>query len=200
MIQIINIIITFICLAIMYRGVKQKKYDSSLASWVIWSCIMTFSFLIYFVRYDWTIISSLLAAQAIGHIIMIFATYKYGEKTFSKQDWKCFVIAIIGFMVWSISSIIKLSNETFLTVLGITGQIIADFMGAYPYFRFVYKEPLRQPASVWGINIFIYPLAAYATWTNDESWTAYIFLAYGFLVYGVLFIVLLYSRYKKPQK
>lgn len=192
-INLLNCLITLSCLIIQYRGIRAGKYDSSLASWSIWSCIFAFLTVIYFVEVGLTALTILLTVQTIGHFIMIFATWKYVERSFVKEERTILGVAIGGFVLWAVSYALDI-NPIIATVIGITGQLTADAMGSIPYFRIVWNRPNRQPLSAWILNFFIYPLTAYIVMINNESWTSYIMLAYGFLLYGLCMLGILIYR------
>ncbi|MCX6823709.1 MAG: hypothetical protein NT085_01085 [candidate division SR1 bacterium] len=128
---------------------------------------------------------------------MTFITYKYVSKTFSKEEITLLIISVVGFFLWIASYIIGLFvtlNPLIVACIGIIGQIVADASGAIPYMKIAYTSPERQPLSAWIINIFVYPVTAYGTYINHESWTTYLFLGYAFLMYGALLLVLIMGR------
>jgi len=197
---VINAMITLACLLIQAHGIKKGVYDSSLASWSIWSLIFLFSFIIYCAKDGLTTMVWLLGVQTIGHIIMIPITYKYSVKIISKEEKKLVWISIGGFILWGFSLLLSYIFEiNFLipTIIGICGQIIADAMGAIPYLRIVYHTPFRQPIAAWILNVFIYPLTIYGTIIAKESWTAYIFIIYAWIIYSGMLIMLFIGRQRK---
>ena len=200
---VINAMITLACLLIQAHGIKKGVYDSSLASWSIWSLIFLFSFIIYCAKDGLTTMVWLLGVQTIGHIIMIPITYKYSVKIISKEEKKLVWISIGGFILWGFSLLLSYIFEiNFLipTIIGICGQIIADAMGAIPYLRIVYHTPFRQPIAAWILNVFIYPLTIYGTIIAKESWTAYIFIIYAWIIYSGMLIMLFIGRQRKWKK
>jgi hypothetical protein len=198
-ISVINAVLTLGCFGIQAIGIKKGKYDSSLASWIIWSCIFSFMFVIYLTEKGWTTISYLLAIQAIGHIIMLGVTYAYSEKNISTDDRKLLWVSGGGFMFWVVSMVVSSVCQIDIiipTLIGIIGQIIADASASIPYIGFIRKNPERQPIVAWMLNTFIYPLTMFGTWLGGESWTAYIFLTYGLVLYGGMMVVLLIKKLK----
>jgi hypothetical protein len=197
---VINAMITLACLLIQAHGIKKGAYDSSLASWSIWSLIFLFSFIIYLIKDGLTTMVWLLGVQTLGHIIMIPITYKYSDKTISKEEKKLIGISIGGFILWGFSLLLSYVfgiDLLIATIIGISGQIIADAMGAIPYLRIVYRTPFRQPIIAWILNVCIYPLTIYGTIIAKESWTAYIFIVYAWIVYGGMLVMLFIGRRKR---
>ncbi|MEI7563834.1 MAG: hypothetical protein WCJ39_09770 [bacterium] len=196
--SILIVLITLACLYIQVKGIAKGIYDSSLASWVIWTAIFMFLFIINLVHDGWSAITVFLAIQGVAHVAMIFITYKYVSKTFSKDEIKLLSISVIGFLLWIGSYIIGLFVVAFdplvIACIGIAGQIVADAAGAIPYMKIVYKTPQRQPLSAWIINMLVYPVTAYGTYVHHESWTDYLFLVYAFFMYGTLLAVLIIAR------
>lgn len=195
-------IITVICLLIQAWGIKKGKYDSSLTSWVIWSYIFIFSCIIYIAQEGWSVIVILLAMQGIAQIIMIFITYRYAEKGFSRGEKVLLRISIWGFIIWAVSFIVSFFVKipmVYLTVIGISIQIIADSLGAIPYMKIVYHRPFRQPLSAWIINMLLYPTAAYGVILLHQSKTAFIFIGYSAMMYGAILILLIIGRNRKIQ-
>lgn len=197
---ITNGLITLACLLIQAYGIKKGKYDASLASWSIWSLIFLFSTIIYFVKDGLTTMVWLLIVQTLGHIAMIPITYKYSVKTISKDEKKLMGISIGGFVLWGSALFVSYAyeiNPLIPMIIGISGQIIADAMGAIPYLKIVYYTPFRQPIAAWILNTFIYPLTIYGTILAKEPWTAYIFIIYAWIIYGGMLILLIIGRQKR---
>jgi len=189
-------IITLTCLAIQAYGIKRGKYDSSMAAWVIWTCIFIFLFVIYHEDGKWTAIDLFLGIQTIGHFGMIWLTYKYVPKKFYPEDWILLSVAIVGFIIWIVAYFYG-GNLLNAILIGILGQTIADAIGAVFYIKIVIAKPFRQPLSAWIINSFLYPITAYGIYLGKEEWTAYLFIGYAFVMYNTLLIVLIWQRRKK---
>lgn len=196
----LNVIITLACYGIQAVGIKKQKYDSSLASWIIWSFIFLFTFVIYLAKDGWTTMAWFLAMQAVGHIVMIVVTYNHSTKIIDPEEKKLIYISVGGFIVWIASlAISHLCNINLIipTVIGIGGQIIADAMGAIPYLKIIRSAPERQPVIAWILNFFIYPLTIIGTIVAHEPWTAYIFIVYAWILYGSMLVMLIIGQSKK---
>lgn len=196
----LNVIITLACYGIQAVGIKKQKYDSSLASWIIWSFIFLFTFVIYLAKDGWTTMAWFLAMQAVGHIVMIVVTYNHSTKIIDPEEKKLIYISVGGFIVWIASlAISHLCNINLIipTVIGIGGQIIADAMGAIPYLKIIRSAPQRQPVIAWILNFFIYPLTIIGTIVAHEPWTAYIFIVYAWILYGSMLVMLIVGQGKK---
>jgi len=208
----INGLITLACLIIQVVGIRKGRYDSSLAAWIIWTAIFSFLFVIYITEHGLTTFVYLLAAQTVGHIGMIFVTYKYSHKGFTDKEKRMINISIGAFIIWVISKSISWAFDIDILIpiiIGTVGQIVADAMGANEYFKLIKIAPFRQPLSAWILNMFIYPLTVYGTMLANSSNTIvanysnteYIFLGYAWIVYWgiVVKIILERSRQKRLQ-
>jgi hypothetical protein len=196
-ISILNLALTIGCFGIQAKGIKKGIYDSSLASWVIWSCIFFFMFIIHLTEKGWTSMAYLMAIQAVAHMIMLGITYQYSEKMIGQHEKKLLWISGLGGVVWVASIYIShLYNINIIipTIIGIAVQIIADASASLPYIAFIMNSPERQPIRAWVLNVCIYPLTMLSIWINHESPSGYVFLIYGLVLYGGMMVVLAFKQ------
>lgn len=198
-------IITLVCLAIQAYGIRKGIYDSSMAAWIIWTCIFGFVLAIYNIEWkDGELLlkkgsiamNLFLGIQTIGHFGMIWITYKYVPRGFSPKDKKLLGIAIVGFIIWITATAFG-NGIIYVILIGIIGQIVADATGAIAYIKIIKANPFRHPLLAWSINSFLYPITAYGIYLGKEEWPAYLFIGYAFVMYNALLIILIQQRRKK---
>ena len=127
-------------------------------------------------------VSAITTIATLGIAILAF---QKGEKRITVFDWACFIGALIGIILW------KLTSNPLSAVVIVT---IADFLALLPTYRKAFLRPHEETATLYAMSVFKYLLSIFALTTFSLT-TALFPIA--ITLYNVSVVVLLVVRRRR---
>lgn len=110
--------------------------------------------------------------------------FRQGEKNITAFDWVCFGGALIGIVLW------KLTSDPLGAILIVT---IADLLAFAPTFRKAYLRPQEETATLYAMSVLKYGISLFALATFDLT-TAFFPVAIA-VANAAIVLLLLFRRH-----
>jgi hypothetical protein len=131
---ILATIIGFVGYVPYFRDIFKGKTKPHIFSWFVWGLLIGIDFVVQITRGggagSWVTGFSSVVCLTIAALALV-----RGEKEITRADWICFVVGIIGIILWFFT------KNPFLTVVLIA---ITDAVAFIPTFRKTYKKPYEE--------------------------------------------------------
>jgi hypothetical protein len=152
---VISVVIGFIGYIPYYRDILRRRTKPHPFSWIGFGLLLSISFFAQLVTGAgagaW--VTGISAVGVFG--IAILSIYE-GEKDITTFDWICFIGALLGIVLW------RLTSNPLTAVIIVT---IVDAIAFLPTYRKGYLKPQEETASLFAISVLKYAIgiAALAT-------------------------------------
>jgi len=144
--------------------------------------IVILGFLSLYAQGDRTVVW-FLGICAFQSLVMLIMSIKYGMGGWAKIDILCLVIALIGIVLWRITS-----NPA----LGLYGAIIADIAGMIPALLKTYRLPKTEYYLTYVFDLVAILLTGLAI--QNGGFNEYLYPVYLFLVNSLMLVFILRTR------
>lgn len=150
---LVALVVSFVGYIPYFRDIFKNKTKPHVFSWLTWSLIGGIVFFAQIIEGAgagaWVVgLGSIICAT-----IAILAIVK-GEKTITKSDWLAFIGAILGLILW------RLTSNPLLAIILVT---ITDALAFVPSFRKAYHKPFEETLITWFFSSSKFVLALVAT-------------------------------------
>lgn len=163
-------------------AVVRKITKPSKATWVIWACLDSITFVGMYMEHA-------LNGQIIGAVagvwIIVVLAFKYGEPGWKFLDKLCLGGAVLGVALW-----VAFDSP----IMGIMASLLIVFLGSIPTFVSAWKDPCREDKLAWTIYFVscIFTMFGIQNWTLEETAQPITFLAIETVMVCILYF------HKKP--
>jgi hypothetical protein len=177
-------LLCLVCFVPYILTTLQGKTRPNRATWSIWLILSLVLSAIYYTSGEFNTIW-LPVCGAIGQIIIVILSIKYGEGGFSRFDRLCILgVGISLFLWWQFSS----------PAIALLFNILIDFLGALPTIKKSYYEPETENILTWSL----YLVASTLNLLAIENWSLKlsVFPLYIFCVNVIIVTLLLRTKMK----
>jgi len=132
------------------------------------------------------VVAIFLGICAIQSLVMFLMSFKWGMGGWAKIDIVCLVIALVGIVLWKVTS-----NP----VLGLYGAVGADLFGMIPALIKTYRLPDTEYSPTYVFDLIAIALTALAI--RNGGFNEYLYPVYLFAVNFLMLIFIIRPRLKR---
>jgi hypothetical protein len=172
-------------LAILKPKQGQKRAEPSKATWLIWA---TLDVLTLIALYQKDALNGQIIGATIGATTIFILSLKYGISVWTKLDIFSLLGAVIGIVIWAITSNAVLALSCFVAV---------GVLGALPTFYNTWQDPSKENRTAWLFYFISCPL----TLLGLKSWTFSVYISpVAFTAIETIMIFILFIRPRMLKK
>ncbi|MFN7160677.1 MAG: hypothetical protein ACK4NC_03655 [Candidatus Gracilibacteria bacterium] len=146
--------VLFIISGVLYIKSLLNGKETYKVTWIIWAGLDVLGFVSMFIAKSWNLVN---LAAVMTSFAIAFIAYKYGQKGWSTEDKICFVMAILGILLWGFSTD---------PLFGIISSQFAMLVAFYPMGVHNLHTPEEDPIA-WLINWF----SCLFLWASVDTFT-----------------------------
>ncbi len=162
------------------RAMRKGTEKINLAGWILYDLSMLMIVMSSIALHAWQAVW-LAVAYLVGQSAMIALSFRTGYFAFSKFDYSCIGISLLGLLLW-----ISTSNPMYALVL----NVAVDALGTSSIARKVYVHPGTEDTVAWAAALAVATLNVFAVASFDVSNALYPV----YLVFANLLVVSLSLR------
>ncbi len=141
-------------------AIVRKKSKPSLATWSMWSVMLTITLIMQVMagkQDPWGML-----AAAVGTVLITILLIVYGEKKWSRFDTRCMVLSLILMLVWLVA------GPAWAQVASLVALVTAGI----PTIRNAWKNPENENSLAWGTFAlgFMLTLVGVMDWSSYTNW------------------------------
>lgn len=168
---------------LLIMSMKKGKTKPNLAGWLLYTVAMIMIVSSSVALGAWQSVW-LAVSYIFGQLLVIGVSFKTGYFSFSKFDYVCFIISILGLIIW-----IYTKNPIYALVL----NVFVDALGTLTIARKTWLNPGTEDTLAWTLSYLIAVLNIFAIASFDISNALYTI----YLVFACSLIAILSLRKKK---
>lgn len=168
-------ILGFIPYVFLILSMRKGTTKPNLAGWVLYTIAMVMIVASSIALNAWQTVW-LAVAYVIGQSAVILVSFRTGYFAFSKFDYFCVSVSLIGLVLW-----IFTSNPLYALVL----NVFVDAMGTLAIARKLYLHPKTEDTKAWSMSLSVAVLNCFAIASFDLSnalYPLYLIFANGLIV------------------
>jgi len=162
----------------------MRRTHPHVFSWLIWSLVMLIGF-----AEQWASGTGMGAwvtfADGIGCVLIFALSFTYGEKSITMSDRISLGIALLGLVLW------RLSSNPLWAAIFVT---VADAFGFLPTFRKSFAKPQEETVSTYALVFISFALAFFVINTHEVA--SWLYPAYVGIANGTFALYIVIRRYQ----
>ncbi len=150
-------------------AIIRKKSKPSLATWSMWSVMLTITLVMQVMagkQDPWGML-----AAAVGTVLITILLIVYGEKKWSRFDTRCMMLSLVAMLVWIIAG----------SALAQVASLLALIIAGIPTIRNAWKNPKDENSLTWAMFalgftltlVGVVDLSSYINWIQPVTSTIF---------------------------